>query len=328
MNPLRRLLGLISPYLGWIISGLLLSFATIGSSIGLISVSAYLISKSAITSDIGDLALAITGVRLFAICRAVFRYLERVTTHTATFRILTHLRVWFYRGIEPLAPARLQSFRSGDLLARIVSDIETLENFYVRAIIPPLAAVLVTGLACAILGSFDLRLGLVLFLFLALTGIALPLLSRRISRLPSRELVSARAELSAGMVDQIQGLADLLAYGQENIQLEWMRSLNQENERVQERLAWIRGLGDGLAALFTGLCGLAVLVLAIPLVTGGQIDGVYLALLPLAAIASFEAAQPLANALGQTQASQEAAQRLFELIDAPLVHDPPSYFHA
>ena len=323
MSPLLRLLRLISPYLWWIISGLLLSFATIGSNIGLITVSAYLISKAAITTNVADLALAITGVRLFAISRAAFRYLERVTTHTATFRILTHLRVWLYRSIEPLAPARLHAYRSGDLLARIVSDIETLENFYVRAVIPPLAAALVTGLACALLGSFDLRLGLALLVFLALTGIALPLYTRRLSRLPSRELVHARAELTAGLVDQIQGLADLLAFGQEYSQLERLARLNQESERAQERLAWIRGLGDGLAALFTGLCGLAVLCLAIPLVSNSQIDGVYLALLPLAAIASFEAAQPLANALGQTQASQEAAQRLFELIDAaPPVLDP------
>lgn len=323
MSSLRRLLRLITPYGWWVFSGVLLSFATIGSSIGLVTVSAYLISKAAVTTDLAELTLAITGVRLFAISRAAFRYLERVATHTATFRILTHLRVWFYRSIEPLSPARLQAYRSGDLLARIVSDIETLENFYVRAIIPPLAAALVAGLTFALLGCFDFRLGLVLLVFLALTGIALPMCTRQLSRLPSQELVQARAELTAGLVDQIQGLADLLAFNQENQQMAQLSYLNQESERAQERLAWIRGLGDGMAALFAGLSGLAVLCLAIPLVSNGQIDGVYLALLPLAAIASFEAAQPLSNALGQTQASQEAAQRLFELIDAqPPVREP------
>jgi ATP-binding cassette subfamily C protein CydC len=323
MSSLHRLLRLITPYGWWVLSGVLLSFATIGSSIGLITVSAYLISKAAVTTDLAELTLAITGVRLFAISRAAFRYLERVTTHTATFRILTHLRVWFYRSIEPLAPARLLAYRSGDLLARIVSDIETLENFYVRAIIPPLAAALVTGLAFVLLGSFDFQLGLALLVFLVLTGVALPFYTRQLSRIPSQELVQARAELTAGLVDQIQGLADLLAFGQENQQKVQMKRLNQASERAQERLARIRGMGDGLAALFTGLCGLTVLCLAIPLVSNGQIDGVYLALLPLAAIASFEAAQPLSNALGQTQASQEAAKRLFELIDAePPVRDP------
>ncbi|MCB0235787.1 MAG: thiol reductant ABC exporter subunit CydC, partial [Anaerolineae bacterium] len=97
---------------------------------------------------------------------------ERYVTHLATFRILTRLRVWFYRAIEPLAPARLQTVRSGDLLARIGADIETLENFYIRVIVPPLVAVLVTGLACAILGYFDVILAVALLVFLLLTGVA------------------------------------------------------------------------------------------------------------------------------------------------------------
>jgi thiol reductant ABC exporter CydC subunit len=231
--------------------------------------------------------------------------------------------VWFYRSIEPLAPAGLQIYRSGDLLARIVSDIETLENFYVRAVIPPLSAALVTGLACVLLGSFDLRLGLVLLVFLVLTGIALPLANRRFSRQPAQEMVRARAELNTGLVDQIQGLADLLINNQETKQLDWLARENKNLVQIQERMAWIRGSGDALVAFFTGLAGLAILFLAIPLVGSGEIDGVYLALLPLAAIASFEAVQPLANAMGQTQASIESARRLFELIDStPPVSEP------
>lgn len=323
MNPLSRLFRLISRYLWWIIGGVLLSFATIGSNIGLIAVSAYLISKAAITTEVGDLALAITGVRLFAISRAAFRYAERVTTHTATFRILTRLRVWFYQSIEPLAPARLQTMRSGDLLTRIISDIETLENFYVRAVIPPLAAALVTGLACAFLGIFDLRLCLVLLVFMVLTGVALPLASGKFSQLPAQEMVHARAELNAGLVDQIQGLADLVAYNQESAQIDWLRRTNKDLVHAQERLAWIRGFGDGMAAFFTGLAALLIFLLAITLVMNGDIDGVYLALLPLASIASFEAVQSLANAVGQTQASFESSRRLFDLIDtAPAVDEP------
>ena len=128
---------------------MLLSFLTVGSSVGLMAMSAYLISKAALAIDLSEIALAITTVRLFAILRAVFRYLERYYTHTATFRILAHLRVWLYASIEPLAPARLMQYRSGDLLTRIIGDIETLENFYVRVVIPPIVAVLVTMLACA-----------------------------------------------------------------------------------------------------------------------------------------------------------------------------------
>ncbi len=317
MNTIWRLLRLIAPFRWWVALAVLLSFATIGSSVGLMAMSAYLISKAALSTSVTDLALAITGVRFFAIARAAFRYVERVVTHTATFRILPRLRVWFYTGIEPLAPARLLDYRSGDLLARIVADIKTLENLYIRVVVPPLAAVLVTLFACLILGSFDITLAVALMVFLVLTGVVLPLASRWLSRQPAADLIASRAELNASLVDEIQGIADLVAFGQERAFQGRVLSLSRDLNRSQERMAVIRGMGNGLSALFTSLAGLTVLWLAIPLVSGGEINGVYLALLPLTAIASFEAVQPLAQALQYLEASRAAAGRLFDLIDAP-----------
>jgi ATP-binding cassette subfamily C protein CydC len=310
------LIKLLAPFRWWIVLAVLLSFATVGSSVGLMAVSAYLISKAALTNQVTDLALAITGVRFFAITRAGFRYAERVFSHTATFRILTRLRVWFYQGIEPLAPAQLMQVRSGDLLARITADIETLENFYIRVVVPPLAAALVTALACLILGSFSPPLGVALLAFLLLTGVALPLLTRWLGQQPGTQSIAQRAELNAILVDQIQGMADLLAYGQEDVYQSRVVVLGKELDRLQERMALIRGLGNGLAALLTSLAALTVLAMAIPLVSGGQIDGVFLALIPLTAIASFEAVQPLAQAFQNLEASRTAADRIFDLLDA------------
>jgi ATP-binding cassette subfamily C protein CydC len=285
--------------------------------------SAYLISKAALTSEQADLALAITGVRFFALARAAFRYAERFISHTATFRILTHLRTWFYTAVEPLAPARLQQFRGGDLLARIMADIETLENFYIRVLVPPLAAALVTLFATLILGSFNIWLGLALLGFLLLTGLLLPLVTRWLSRQPAAQSVSTRAELNATLVDTVQGIADLLSFGQDRQYQARAARLSHKLNQLQERLAMIRGLSSGLATLFTSLAALTVLWLAIPLVTGGQIDGVFLALLPLTAIASFEAVQPLSHSLQYLESGQAAGKRLFELIDAPpAVTDP------
>ena len=312
-----RLLQLMAPFRWWIILAVLLSFATVGSSVGLMAMSSYLISKAAISNDQTELALAITGVRFFALARALFRYLERIISHTATFRILTHLRTWFYTAVEPLSPARLQSHRSGDLLSRIMGDIETLENFYSRVIIPPLSAVLVTLFATLLLGSFNALLGLALLIFLLLTGLFLPLATRRLSRGPAVELIATRAELNATAVDGIQGIADLLSFGQADSYQERMMAFSRELNQQQERLAWVRGLSSALAALFTSLSGLTILWLAIPLVTSGEINGVFLALLPLTAIAAFEAVQPLSQSLQYLETSQAASKRLFELIDAP-----------
>jgi len=323
MSTFTRLLKLLAPFKWWVAFGVLLSFLTIGSSVGLMAMSAYLISKATLVVDVSDIALAITTVRLFAILRAVFRYLERYYTHTATFRILTQLRVWLFAALEPLAPARLMPYRSGDLLTRIIGDIETLENFYVRVIVPPIAAVFVTIFACLILGAFDGSLAIALLIFLVLTGMVLPVLSRWLSQRPATTLIATRAELNALLVDEIQGLPDLLSFDQTLPHQARVLGLSRLLNRTQEQLAMLRGVSNGLAALFTSLAGITVLMLAIPLVSGGQIEGVYLALLPLTAIASFEAVQPLSLALQQLEASQAAGRRLFELIDTPPeVSDP------
>jgi ATP-binding cassette subfamily C protein CydC len=138
MNTLTRLIKMMMPFRWWVLLSVLLAFATMGASVGLMAMSAYLISKAALVTEFADLAIAVTFVRGFAIARAVLRYTERYVTHLMTFRILTRLRVWFYTAVEPLAPARLQGYHSGDLLTRIVGDIETLDQFYVRVVIPPL----------------------------------------------------------------------------------------------------------------------------------------------------------------------------------------------
>jgi ATP-binding cassette, subfamily C, bacterial CydC len=261
------------------------------------------------------LAVAVTFVRGFAIARAALRYAERYVTHLMTFRILTRLRVWFYTAVEPLAPARLQSYHSGDLLTRIVGDIETLDQFYVRVIIPPLAAALVTALAFIILGAFDWILGLVLVGFLLLTGLVLPLLTRALSKPGATQMIASRSALNSAITDEVQGMVDLLAFDQAATFQARSWHLSSELQSAQMRLAVWRGLSNALAVLLATLAGLTVLTLAIPLVTGGQIDGVFLALLPLTAIVSFEAVQPLGTALQQLETSQAAARRLFELVD-------------
>jgi ATP-binding cassette subfamily C protein CydC len=322
MNTLTRLLKLLAPFRWWLALSILLGFATIGSGVGLMAMSAYLIARAALVSSVAELSLAITAVRFFAIARAGLRYLERYLTHRTTFRILTRLRVWFYSALEPLAPARLQQYRSGDLLTRTVADIETLEQFYVRVVTPPIVAALVTALACVILGVFDVWLAVALLLFLALTGVALPLMTQWLGREPSGAFIATRAELSARMVDQIQGAEDLLAFGQEDAYGESALTLTDQLNRLQERLAVMRGLSVALGGLLASLAALTILCIAIPLVSGGHIEGVYLAVLPLTALASFEAVQPLSLALQNLEASQAAARRLFELIDGePAVAD-------
>ncbi|KAB8139861.1 thiol reductant ABC exporter subunit CydC [Chloroflexia bacterium SDU3-3] len=317
MRVISRLLRLVWPFRWLIALAVLLNFATVGVSVGLMAMSAYLISKAALVTSIADLGLVPTYVRLFALLRAGLRYAERYATHAVTFRILARLRTWFYTAIEPLAPARLMGYHSGDLFARIGADVESLQDFYVRVVVPPVASALVVAVACAIVGSFSAGLGLALLAFLLLTGVALPLATRWLSRYPAGEAVALRTALSRALADGVRGDADLLAFGRSGEHQRRVAELGQRLARAQERMALVRGLGLALGALLTGMASVTILGMAIPLVSGGQLAGEFLALLPLTAIASFEAVQPLALAVQHMESSHAAASRLFELIDAP-----------
>src|SRR5574341_719942 len=156
---LPRLLQFLQGSWRWVALSVLLGSLTIGSNVALMGTSAWLIASAALHPSIAELQVAIVGVRFFGISRAAFRYLERLVSHNVTFRLLARLRVWFYERLEPLAPARLMEYRAGDLLARIVADVETLENFYVRVVAPPLTALVVALCGSLFLASFEVRLG-------------------------------------------------------------------------------------------------------------------------------------------------------------------------
>jgi len=298
---------------------------TVGASIGMLATSAYLISAAALHPSIAELEVAIVGVRFFGISRGVFRYLERLASHNTTFRLLGHIRVWFYRAIEPLAPARLVGQRSGDLLARASADIETLENFYVRALAPPLVALVVIVGMSFFMRVFYPALATVLLAFLLLIGLGLALLTLGLGRAPGRTLVESCARLRADLVDGLQGLPDLLAYGGVEAHLNRVHFAETEFQRAQRKMAHITGLQSALNSLLTNLGVWLVLVLGILLVSAGKMDGVYLAVVVLAALASFEAVQGLPQASQFLESNLQAARRLFEIANAaPAVVDPPA----
>ncbi|MEI6045629.1 MAG: ABC transporter transmembrane domain-containing protein, partial [Chloroflexota bacterium] len=183
-NPFWRLLKLAAPFKGWIALATLLGVSTVGSGIGLMATSAYLISSAALHPSVAALSLAIVGVRFFGISRGIFRYLERYVSHQVTFKLLARLRVWFYEAIEPLAPARLLEgrYRSGDLLSRVVADIETLQDFYGRVLAPPLVAAIVGLGMWFFLGAYAVNLALIFLAFFLMAGVGVPLLTYRLSR--------------------------------------------------------------------------------------------------------------------------------------------------
>ena len=313
---LLRLLMLLRPFAGQAALSVLLGSATVAAGIGLLGLSAHLIASAALQPSIADLQVAIVGVRFFGISRAVFRYLERLVTHNINFRLLGALRVWFYHRLEPLAPARVQPYRSADLLNRAVADIDALENFYVRAVAPPLSALLVVAGTGWFVSRYDAALALLLTGMLLAAGLGLPVLTHALARKPGREMVRQREELHALLMDTVQGLPDLLAFGQENAQQRRIQEAGGKMNSAQRGLARAGAIGNALSLLISGLALWLVLLAAIPLV-GSTLDGVALAVLALVALASFEAVVPLTQAAQRLEDSFASASRLFDLVDSP-----------
>jgi len=317
-----RLLELVVPLWGWVALAVALGVATILSGVGLMSTSAYIISAAALHPSIAALEVAIVGVRFFGVSRGVFRYLERYVSHNVALRVLARLRVWFYAALEPLAPARLARYRSGDLLARVVADVETLEHVFVRVIAPPIVAMIVTMFVWLGLARFSISIANAVLGFLLLGGAVVPLLAYLLGSKAGARAIEVRARLSTQIVDGVQGMADLLVYGREREHLSRVHALGLQLARAQRRAAWVRGLMSALETLFTNLALLMVLVIATPLVVEGRLAGVYLAVLALAAAASFESVMALPEAMQHLEASLAAARRLYEIVDAaPAVQD-------
>jgi ATP-binding cassette, subfamily C, bacterial CydC len=322
MSLLRRLVGLVLPHWRRVLLATVLGAATVLSSVGLMAASAFIIAAAALHPSIAELQVAIVGVRFFGISRGVFRYAERLVSHDLTFRILDRLRVWFYTAIEPLAPARLGGARSGDLLARAISDVEALEELFIRALAPPLVALTVAAATAGFLLRYHPGLTAAYLGFFTIGGVAAPLVMRWLSRGAGPAERRLAAELHQAVVETVQGLPDLLACGAEGAAVERMAGLGDELAAAQTQMGRVDALDAALGTLVANLGVWCLLVLSIPMVRAARFDGVSLAVLTLAALASFEAVHALPAAAQYLEGQLAAARRLFEVTDAePAVKD-------
>ena len=314
MKEFMRLLSFLKPFFKEVSLSVLIGVATIGAGVGMLGTSAFLISSAALHPSIADLQVAIVGVRFFGISRGVFRYLERLVSHSVNLRVLTRLRVWFYEGAEKVAPAGLRSERGGDLLSRVMADLETLENFYVRVVSPILVAVIVTVGLSIFVGGYLLPLGFILAAGMSVNGLVLPAFSIFLTRRTGTRLQQERASLSADMLETFQGLEELQAAGAGQRWLARVESDSQQVGKTQKYYGFLTGLNNGLVLLVANLTLLAVLIAAIPQVSAGEVSGVSLAVVSLVTMAGFEATNNLPQAAQNLTASIASARRLFEII--------------
>lgn len=323
---LRWLYEISRPYLSWMMAGVLLATTVILANVALLAVSGWFITAMAIsglTAAVINYFTPAAAIRGLAILRTVGRYLERLITHEATFRLLAGLRQWFFERLEPLAPARLQYYQGGDLLSRIRADIDSLENAYLRLFTPTLAALLATVLMMLFLLWWSPAIALANLTGLVIVGLILPWLALYLGMNSGKQIVEARAALRQRTSETVRGLAEITLYGDPQQRMHIIHEENRALVTPQRQQNRIDSSSTALTGLFSQLTWLTMIIIAIGLVQSGLLDGPELVMLAFFGMASFEAvaALPIAfRALGETQS---AARRILDLVDAkPAVMDP------
>ncbi len=281
--------------------------------IALMTTAGYLISRAAEHPPILALTVTIVAVRFFALARPIARYLERLASHELALRSLGRIRGRFYERIEPLAPAELGAFRRGDLVSRMVGDVDALQGLYLRGLGPPLVAVLVGAAAVLVATAILPAAGVILAAGLLVGIVVVPMLAARLGRYVGRHQSIARGELTAELVELLQGAPELVVYGREEEALARVRAGDTELARLARRDALVAGLADALSILVAGLTAAGVLAVAVSAHDTGALDRVLVATLALLALGSFEVALPLPAAARELATTIGAGRRVLEL---------------
>ena len=321
--PLLRTLAIARPAGGRLVLATLLGAGAVAAAVGLMATSAWLISRSAQHPQESAVAVAIVGVQFFALARGLCRYGERLVGHDAAFRVLSALRVNLYTRLERLAPMGLPAFRSGDLLARLIHDVEVLQDLMLR-VVPPFAIALLVGSATVALVVWMLpAAGLILLVALLIAGTLVPWLTGALAARREAHQAAARAELTASVVDLVEGAPELAVNGAAPAQLRVAVGADGRLTRIAAAGARTAGVGQGLTSLCSGLAMWGGLAVGVAAVHEGRLEGVLLAGLALIPLVAFELVAPLPAATQTLQRVRRSAARVFEVMDVPApVHEP------
>ncbi|MFD8785081.1 thiol reductant ABC exporter subunit CydD [Kitasatospora sp. NPDC059599] len=295
----------------------LLGALALGCAVALMATSGYLISRASEMPPVLYLMMAVTSVRAFGIGRSVFRYAERLVSHDAVLRTLGTLRAAVHRRLSALAPAGLPAFRRGDLLSRLVADVDAIQDHYLRWRLPAAVAGVVGLGSTLAMAAFLPAAGAVLGLGLLLAGVLVPALAARWSAGAERRQAPARGRLATTVVDAFTGTAELTVAGALPARLAAVRGADAALTRLAARSAATTALGTGLIALLTGLTVTAAAAVGVQGVRGGALAPVCLAVVVLTPLAAFEAVTGMPLAVQARQRSRAARARLDEVLNAP-----------
>ncbi|MDO6486544.1 thiol reductant ABC exporter subunit CydC [Colwellia sp. 6_MG-2023] len=320
MKTFMRLLYLLKPQLPLMLLGALLSVITILANISLLAVSGWFITLMAIGGATGITVNYFTPaaiIRFLAIVRTAGRYAERMLTHRATFNALASLRHYFYQQLEPLLPYYQMDLRSGDLLARLQQDIENLDNFYLRVLLPIIVALISVPIVCYTLATFSTEIAWLMLAALLIVAFIFPVISYVASLKDARKTSQLESHLTEELVNGMSAIKTLLVY---QVSTRFQRSIahiTQEYYGVRYRLIRINARLSAITFLLIHLSALACLLILLPYLTSGEIDSKSLVAAILLILVSFETVNSMPLALQLLPQSLASAARLFAIIDKP-----------
>jgi ATP-binding cassette, subfamily C, bacterial CydCD len=293
------------------------------SGVVLVAVSTYLISRAALQPNILDLTVVVVAVRALSLLKGTSRYVERLAGHDVALRTVVDLRTHAYLRLLPQAPAGLARHRSGDVLARVVTDVDRLQLALVRGVVPLFGGLIATLLTVLIAAWLLPAAAPLAAVGLGVAAVGVPLLAWRLSRAPERRLAVARGRLTAELVDVLQAAPELRLLGRLRPARAHLDVLDAEVVR-HDRSAVARGGGaDALVQLVLGLTAVGFVAVGVPAVVAGELDGVLLGALVVLALAAAEAVGPLPASARALATAATAAGRLRDVLDAPVPAPEP-----
>lgn len=304
----------------WMLTlGIVLAIVTLLASIGLLTLSGWFLSASAVVGVTGiynfNYMLPAAGVRGAAITRTAGRYFERLVSHDATFRVLQHLRIYTFSKLLPLSPAGLARYGQGELLNRVVADVDTLDHLYLRVLSPLVGAFVVIVVVTLGLSVLDLTLAITLGGIMLLTLFILPPLFYQAGKSAGQNLTHLRGQYRQQLTSWLQGQAELTLFGASERYRTQMEATELQWHEAQRRQSELTALSQAVMLLIGALAVVMMLWMASGGVGGNTQPGALIALFVFCALAAFEALAPVTGAfqhLGQVIAS---ALRITELTE-------------
>lgn len=318
MKVFIRLIALLKPQLPLMLLGALLSVITILANISLLAVSGWFITLMAIAGTTGITVNYFTPaaiIRFLAIVRTAGRYAERMLTHRATFNALAYLRHYFYQQLEPLLPYYRLDLRSGDLLAHLQQDIDNLDNFYLRVLLPIVVALISVPVVCYALAIFSPAIAWLMLSALLIVAIILPYISYLLSTKLATEKSHLESRLTEELVSGIGAIKTLLVYQVGITYQRSIASITRKYYAVRYRLVKINAGLNAVTFLLINFSALACLFVLLPQLSTGEVDSKSLVAVILLVLVSFETVINMPLALQLLPQSLASATRLFAIID-------------